>query len=156
MQMVIGKKSVDVSPQKSDGTFPTQVEDQAGLQAGVTLVNGTTYFYVLDAQRPCPLQSFHIKWDSAAILTVTLEKSNLVDVTAYSTTAGDWIEDDSADLLIDKTSGTVTGTSLAVAGGTAGGATFKHKFAAFIRTRLKVVVGGTGGVVRVAAVGKDT
>lgn len=156
MQMVVGKKAVDVRPRKSDGTYPTQAEDQSGLAAGVTLVNGTTYFYVMDAQRPCPLQSFHIKWDNAVALTITWENSNLVDVNEYSTTAGDWIEEDSTtDLTINKTVGTVTGTSLAVTAGTAGGATFKHKFAGFLRTRLKVVVGGTGGVVRVAAVGKD-
>lgn len=155
MQLVVGTKAVDVRPVKSDGTFPTDKEDQAGLQAGVTLANSTTYFYVMDAQRPCPLQSFHVKWDSAVAATFTWENANLVNVTNYSTTAGEWVEEDSTtDLTINKSVGTVTGTSLAVTAGTAGGATFKHKFAGFLRTRLKAVV-TTGGVVRVAAVGKD-
>lgn len=155
MQAVVNKKSVDIRPQKTDGTFPTDAEDQAGLQAGVALVTGSTYVYLLDAPKACPLQQFHVKWDSSAALTITLEKCSLIGVADTSTTAGDWIEEDSTtDLTIDKSVGTVTGTSLGVTAGNAGGATFTWKFASSLRTRLKIVA-TTGGTVRVAAVGKD-
>jgi hypothetical protein len=154
--IIVNAKGSDVRPQKSDGTFPSDAENQAQLAPGVTLVAGSTYFYLLDAPRNSGTQGFHIKFDNAIALTVTLEHTNLVDVSAVSTTAGDWQEEDSTtDLTINKSVGTLTGTSLAITAGTAGSASFVWKFAAAIRTRLKIVVGGTGGVVRVAAVAKD-
>lgn len=126
-------------------------------KAGYTLVAGTTYYYYLGNQsKEAAFQSVHLKWDAAAVLTITIEDSNLDDVLSYSVTAGEWIKEDPSTAYVGGSGGvTVTNATVAVAGGTAGGCMFHLGLMGSLRTRVKVVVGGTGGVVRVAACHKE-
>jgi hypothetical protein len=153
----------DVYPIKSDGTKG----DRDGIEAkasGYTLASSTSYYYDLGpSSREGAFQSVHVKWDSAAILTITIEDSNFTDVTVYDTTAGNWLlENPSTAYIANKSTdastggSTVTNATVAVAGGTAGGCFFNIGMTGAMRTRLKIAVGGTGGVVRVSVATKES
>ena len=79
-----------------------------------------------------------------------------IEVSDHNTVAGTWLAEDPTDAFVatDGAGTTATNGVVAVAGGTAGGAMW-HVDTAARRTRLKVVVGGTGGEVRVATWGKE-
>lgn len=104
-----------------------------------TLLSGATYYYPLsDGKATCI--SAQIEWDAAAILTITFEDCNFNEISNHSAVAGKWIP---------------SALTASAAGGSAGGAIFNVADLATRRQRLKVVVGGTGGQVRVARHGKD-
>lgn len=147
---------------------------------GCTLASGTTYYVPFAAQHaPTPSETPYLelalRWDAAAILTVTIESTVyspfsvgttvngpvlLSDFHDSSTAPGFWVPETATSLpaaqyLGSGTGGaTFTAPSLAVAGGTAGGGIFRLFNYGSRRGRLKVVVGGTGGVVRFGAWGK--
>jgi hypothetical protein len=134
--------------------------DNAGAnpnQSGYTLVAGTTYYYPLGrGVKEAPYISASVKWDASAILTITVEDTNFTDVSNTSTTAGDWEkENPSTAYVAADGNATVTAATVVVPGGTAGGCCYNLGFIGSLRARLKIVVGGTGGVVRVAQNMKD-
>ena len=146
----------DIIPIKSDGTKLDRFGKDPN-QAGYTLANGATYYYLVGAPaKESPYQAVHLMWDSAAILTITIEESCFADVSPNSTTAGQWVPNNNPNAYIshDATSSWVAATGT-VAGGTAGGAVINLALTGGLRTRVKVVVGGTGGVVRAAMNAKD-
>jgi hypothetical protein len=153
-------KGLDVAPVKSDGT---RLDHSTGIDpgiAGYTLVHDTTYYYDLGPLvKEATHQSVHCKWDASIILTsISIEDSNLPDVSLTSATAGDWIHEDPTNAYVAAVGGTATKATVAVAGGSAGGCVFHLHgmgLSESARCRLKVVVAGTGGVLRVATAGKD-
>lgn len=146
----------DIFPIKSDGTKL----DRSGVEpslTGYTLASGQTYYYPVDhGTADCGNVAIHVKWDNAAILTITVEDTCFTDVLGYSTTAGEWEKENNTSAYVAADGGaTVTAMTVTVPGGTAGGCLFNLGFLGSMRCRLKIVVGGTGGVVRVAANQKD-
>lgn len=144
-----------VAPIKSDGTLQT---DEKG-RGNYTLTSGTTYYYPLGGAG-APLIGAHVQWDASIVITsITVEDSNFGDDEApiTSSTAGDWIDEDPSTAFVGLVGAGATATNgvVAVTGGAAGGAMFHIANSGARRTRLKVVVGATGGVLRAAAWGKD-
>ncbi len=147
-----------VTPIKSDGTVETMDATELGRGA-FTLASGTTYYFPIacgDARNV----SVHLQCDAAIILTsATIEDCNFpeVDVTNYSSTAGHWIDEDPSTAFVGLVGTGYTHSSgvVAVAGGAAGGAMWHVADVGARRMRLKVVVGGTGGEVRVATWAKE-
>lgn len=129
----------------SDGT------DMKNGKNGVTLASGATYFILIGGDAAL-VTSFHLQWDNAIILTsVAVEDSNNPDVTLYSAAAGEWIKQNPTTGYIGGTGSggmTVTDWTAAVAGGTAGGGMWHFGNSGARLTRIKIVVGGTGGVVK--------
>lgn len=158
MGRIIRANGSDVAPIKSDGTSTSTPNGKQGY----TLLSGTTYYYPLGGNS-APLESCHVQWDASIIITaITIEDTNFDDVTNYSATSGEWISENPSTAYISTTShnastggATVTASTIAVAGGTAGGCMYHLGNTGAKRTRLSVVVGGTGGVLRVATHGKD-
>ncbi|HEY6037919.1 MAG TPA: hypothetical protein VIV58_26750, partial [Kofleriaceae bacterium] len=124
-----------------------------------------------------PTVGVHVKWDAGIVITsAKIEESCLpkfqnnnsasgtVDISDTSLAKGDWIvwPLPAANVSVisdDASTGGATYTAatgvLAVAGGTAGGAVFHLPDQSTNRLRLVVVVGGTGGVLRVGEHRKD-
>ncbi len=122
---------------------------------GVVLANGTTY-YVPFGGEASTLNDVHIQWDAAIILTsVEVEFSCNPDVNPWTGTAGEFVKNNLVGAFgsLQASSGTVTALTLAVAGGTAGGAVWNVAVGAR-RGRLKVVVGATGGRMKFTTNGK--
>lgn len=147
-----------VRPIKSDGVAQQESAVEFG-RGTYTLASGTTYFYQLNGGNS-PLLSAHLQWDAAIVLTsVTVEDCNFGtdEVALHSDNAGEWIDEDPASAFVgtDGAGVTVTAGVIAVAGGAVGGAMIHVADTGARRTRLKVVVGGTGGELRVATWGKE-
>jgi len=142
---------------------------------GVTLASGTTYFFPFGSWKASvPAESAtvstHFRWDSAIIVTLTLETCNFpttwqpadsrgpVDVSDFDTTAGNWMQENPTSGVYVSGSGsgglTATNLTLVVAGGTAGGSTINLGNFGMRRGRWRAVVGGTGGLMRCAIWGK--
>jgi hypothetical protein len=139
---------------------------------GCLLLANTVYYFPF-AMKDSGVNSVHMQWDANIILTsAIIEDSNLpayfggaetVDVTDYSAALGAWMQENPTTSYVtvtDSTGGTggatVTNGSIAVAGGTAGGAMYNISAIGSRRGRLHVVVAGTGGVLRVHTHGKST
>jgi hypothetical protein len=155
MSKVLSPFGTDIAPIKSDGTL-LERKDEAS-QAGYALANGATYYYELArVGMAAPYQSFHVKWDIAAILTITVESSCFSDVNAWSTVAGEWEKEDPTTAYVAHDgNSTVVNATVSVPGGTVGGCLYHVAQTGALRTRLKILVGGTGGVVRVAGCAKE-
>lgn len=140
-------------PHSPDPYLPIYKSDATLLQQGrngVTLTSGTTYYVAFGAEGAL-IQSVHLQWDPALILTaVTVEDSNNPDAAIASATAGEWIQEDPATAYVGGIGNlTVTNLTLAVAGGAAGGAMIHLGNLGSLRQRLKIVVGGTGGIIKI-------
>ena len=149
-----------ITPIKSDGVVQVESATEFGRGA-FTLASGTTYFYPLGGQ-DSPFLSAHCQWDASIIITsITLEDCNFPDGTSgvewHDDAAGEWIDEDPTSAFVgtDGAGVTVTNGVVAVAGGAQGGCLFHMADTGARRTRLKVVVGGTGGEMRVAAWAKE-
>jgi hypothetical protein len=167
----------------TDGTFATRADGSAGGPSGNlgsmgrSLAANTTYYVVAgNADAPAPAMTelicWHFKWDANVIVTLTIEMSCFadfiqgnrhgpVDVSNNNVVAGNWIQENPSSAVISTTStdastggATVTNSTIAVAGGTAGGCTLQVGNVGARRVRMKAVVAGTGGVVRAAFNGK--
>lgn len=136
-----------------------------GAGAGVTLANGITYMFPFGGAES-PLESIHCKWDAAIIITsITIEDCNFpkradgaggVDVADDDTTAGSWIDEDPSTAFVGTVGAgtTVVNGVVGVPGGAAGGCMFHLGNFGARRGRIKVVVGATGGLLRVWGHGK--
>ena len=136
---------------------PVRVEVEVNI--GTKLLPATTYYFT-NGQEASTLTSFHIHWDAAAILTITVEDSNMSHgVSAdHDTTPGYWTQQNPSTAYVAISpagSGAATNATVAVAGGTSGSAMIHFTNTASSRLRLKVVVGATGGTVIVATYGKE-
>lgn len=143
-----------IQPIKSDGTLAVEATGRGKY----TLTSGTTYYAIIGGPDAFTL-SAHVQWDASIIITsVTVEDCNfgMSDASDYSSTAGDWIDEDPTTAFVGLVGAGASHTNgvVAVTGGAAGGAMLHVADTGSIRTRLKIVVGGTGGVIRIAASGK--
>lgn len=141
---------------------------------GVTLTNGITYVFPMGAYHaPVPSQSWvlgmQLRWDNAIAFNANLEECNFpalwpfdnaqgaVDVADSSLVVGNWIPIRPAAGYVEVAGGgTYTPATgiIAVAAGQAGGCTINLSLWGMARARLKIAVGGTGGLVRCALNGK--
>lgn len=155
-----------VTPIKSDGTTETEDATEFGL-GSYTLASGTTYYYPLGGA-DSPFISAHVQWDASIVITsITVEDCNFPEprglaqatgeVAWHDDAAGQWIDEDPSTAFVgsDGAGVTVTNGVVAVAGGAQGGCMIHVTDTAARRTRLKVVVGGTGGELRVATWSKE-
>lgn len=152
--MQVARVDPNVQPVSAAGS---KIERRADGSA--TLTNGTTYYYELGGE-DTEYQSVHIKWDATIVLTsIEVEDSNFPDVTGVDATAGNWVKANPAtgiwDVFAVGAGATVTASTTAVTGGAAGGVVYNRRHGNTRRSRLKVVVGATGGVLRVAVHGKS-
>ncbi len=125
-----------------------------------TLASGTNYF----VEVPCSdagLVHVLLQGDAALILTsVTIEETDLdgKDALVITDTTGTWlVTDDTRITAKAEGAGWTIGANdiAAVAGGAAGAASFNISDVGARRMRVKIVVGGTGGEVRVSFWGKE-
>lgn len=145
-------------------------------QQGCTLVLSTTYVFPFGAPRSAvpaesPLVAAFVRWDAAAILTITVEtaivpaawlgadpRAGTPQLTDFDATAGFWLPQNPPTAYVPVVGGTVgtgaTAMTVSVAGGAAGGCEFDLGNFGARRGRVKIVVGATGGVVRVGVHGK--
>ena len=135
---------------KSDGTKPLM----DALTGYNTLASGSTYYFELTGPRDL-LCSAHLQWDSAIILTsVVMEDTNLPGsvASAYSSTAGNWLTENPTTAYIPVTGAgvTVSNATVAATGGAAGACMINIADQGSYRQRIKVVVAGTGGLLRCA------
>lgn len=130
-----------------------------------TLTAGATYYYILGGP-DAPFISGHLTaYASAAaangliITSATVQDCDHAeqDVPNHSAVVGEWIsEDPSAGFVgADGVGWSATSGVLATTGAGLGGARFNISESAAFRTRLAVVVGATGGPLRVSSHGKD-
>lgn len=138
-----------LQPTKSDGTKPTESEF-----GKYTLEASTTYYYSVPSDDA--LLAIHLTSYTAGLVitSATVQDSchNERDATLTSSTAGDWISESPSTAYVgtDGTGWSVSSGVVASAGSALGGALWHLADTGAQRTRLRVVVGGTGGVVRVS------
>lgn len=147
-----------ITPIKSDGTEEVQDATEFG-RGSFTLEASTTYFFPLGGQ-DTPCTSVHLQHDAAiAITSATVESCNFPETESSNVddTAGTWFgwAPSTAYVPVDGATTTATNGVVAVVAGNPGGAMWSVADLGCRRTRLKVVVGATGGEVRVAGWGKE-
>lgn len=166
--------SSNIDAIKSDGTVINANRIMTGgslTVLGCTLASGTTYYFPFGSQRSAvpaetSLATVQLRWDAAAVLTITVETTVFpatpqggdprgpAQLSDFDTTAGMWLQQNPSSAYVPATGGTPTAMTVAVAGGSAGGCEFDLGNLGARRGRVKVVVGGTGGVVRCGIHGK--
>ncbi len=124
-----------------------------------TLEATKTYVYEIGGPDAAYL-STSFAWDAGIVITsITAEDCDwpAVDVPPFATANTDWFDEDPAAAFVaTKGAGvTVTAGVVAVAGGAVGGCRYNIGQTGALRTRFIVVVGATGGKLRVAAHGKN-
>lgn len=145
-----------IRPIDQNGATP----DTEGPQGTFTLTAGTTYYYVLGGAAT-PLESIQITGYTAGLIitSATIQDCNHGEneVTDKSSTAGEWVNEDPSTgfVGVDGTGWTASNSVVAAAGTGVGGAMFHVGDTGAARTRLEVVVGGTGGKARVSGHAKD-
>jgi hypothetical protein len=146
----------------SSGTpvSPAPNADAVVVGRGVyTLTNGTTYFFPLGGQ-DSRIIGVHLQHDTAIVITsATIEDTCMAEaeLTDYDTQAGGWIDEDPSTAFVGTKGANTTATNgvVAVTGGAGGGAMWHIADTGARRTHLKVVVGATGGEVRLGVWGKE-
>ncbi len=142
---------------------------------GCTLASGTTYYFPLGAPKAaataeCALTAVAVRWDAAIILTSVQIETTIFPATSSpgdgrgptllsdfeNATPGYWLLQNPTTAYVPVTGGTQTPSTMTVtvAGGSAGGCEFDLGNFGARRARVKIVVAGTGGVVRVGVHGK--
>lgn len=138
-----------LKPIKSNGTSPSE-----GLPGQYVLEAGATYYYHIPSDDE--LFAVHLVGYTAGLVitSATIQDSNCDarDVALISSTAGEWISETPSTAYVgtDGTGWSAVNGVVASAGSALGGALWHVVESGAARTRLKVVVGGTGGTVRVA------
>ena len=147
-----------ITPIDSNGNIPAPAL-QTGPGAYTLLANTTYHFPLGGSDRP--FQSVHLTGYTAAALvtTATIKDCNhaRVDVSDFDTTAGHWPSETPTDayVAVDGTGWSMSSAGVAAAVGTGVGCALWHITpTGAARTRLTVVVGGTGGVFRCSGAGK--
>lgn len=144
-----------IVPRIADGTEVT-----LGKQRGVfTLSANTTYYYVFGGAAASRQHVHMTGYTSGLVITsATIQTcSRGEDVSHTSTVTGEWVPEDPAagDAQVVGTGWTSATAIVAASGAGIGGASFLLSDWGASRTRLEVVVGGTGGDLAVAWHGKE-
>lgn len=140
-----------ITPIDSNGAQVTTIVGHGRF----TLTAGTTYYYVVGRTAGAH-QSVTLTGHTAGLIitsaTIQDTDHSEIDYTNSDATAGIWINEDPSGgfVPVDGTGWTVTNCVVAAAGTGAGGARWNLGEDAATRTRLAVVVGGTGGDVTVS------
>lgn len=142
--------SVEIANRSITGTFNNGSE---------TLTNGTTYYFPIGSAGAL-VESVQVIWDSSIVITsIQIEDSNIEGIsTTTAGNPGEWIPENPTTGAYIATEGagvTVTGATIAVAGGAAGGAMIHLGNIGSKICRLAVVVGGTGGRLQIFPHGKE-
>lgn len=146
---------------------PIDVADVAlnpteGARGRYTLTNGRTYRFIIGGAEAA-LQSVHLTGYTSGLVitTATIQTCDHAEseVTDSDTTVGHWINEDPPSPAFVAFDGTgwaagATPSVITAAGSGVGGARWNLADNAATRTALTVVVGGTGGDVRVSCGGK--
>lgn len=145
-----------IVPTQANGIQAADTPSGSTFGKGFVLAANTTYYAYLGGAEAAALAA-QIRWDAAIVLTsVAIEDCVFNDVPKLDTVLGNWIKQDATPPVKANSTagGTVTGQTLAVAGGTAGGCTFSLHLWGNKRARMAIVVGATGGAVRVGGASK--
>lgn len=142
-----------ITPTKSDGTNPD--EHGRGIY---TLTAGATYVYILGGAS-APFAHVHLTgYTAGAIITATVQTATHqdLDVTDTNLTVGEWVSETPADgdVQVDGTGWTSSAAVVSADGTGPGGASWHLSDWPPFRTRIKIVVGGTGGDFRLSWHGK--
>ncbi len=151
-----------IAPIEDDGT-PVEPGSESTFEnaRGVyTLEANSTYYFILPLGGSTMID-VHLTHDAEIVITLAqLEtcshaKSDVSD--SHAEGDGSWIAQDppSAYVAVAGADTSATGAIVAVAGGTAGGASWQGSDVASERARLAVATGASGGEVRVSLCGKD-
>ncbi len=151
--------STPVAPYNASGTEQPLINSSTLGKGAVSLLNGVTYFFPLGGQDASVI-SAHVRWDSSIVITsITIEDCNesADEVSLYADAAGEWIDEDPSTAFVgsDGAGTTVMNGVVGVAGGAQGGCMFHMDGTGARRTRLKVVVGATGGDMKVSPWAKE-
>jgi hypothetical protein len=143
-----------VPPIKSDGTAPAEVE-----RGKYALEAGATYYYPISTESSETASAHLTSYTAALVITsATIQDCNHDDerVSITSSVGGEWISEapSTGYVPVDGTGWSATSSVVASAGSAVGGAMWHIGYTGAGRTRLKVVVGGTGGTVRVSRYAK--
>ena len=165
--------SSNIDAVRADGApFPAMRDGQPSGY-GVTLAAATVYYFPVGAPKaPVPAEAgivaVHLRWGAALIGVFTIEDScfpattspgdgrGVADVTDFDQGPGNWIPENPnpGNVTVSVTAGaTANGTTVTVAGGTAGGCMY-HVVLGSRRMRVKAAVGATGDLVRAGVHGK--
>ncbi len=126
-----------------------------------------TWFFALGGEAS-PLTSCHLRWDAALVGTITLWDANLppyktdmgngtVDISLFDVSAGAWVQENPTTAYVGISpagAGTATNLTIAIPGGTAGGAMIHMGNFGAKRARIQLVV-STAGLIRVSPHGKS-
>lgn len=153
MSYTVNRTYVDVK--KSDGTWLSF----AGGRGMFQLASGTTYYFILPVGASV-LADVHLTHDDAIVITTaTLEVCGHApsEVDDVSTLGGEWIAQgaSNATVAVDGANTSATDAVVTTTGGAAGGAQWSCPAMTAPRERLAVVVGATGGAVRLSFTGKE-
>lgn len=151
-----------ITPIKSDGTTPTFAPGADATLTGrgvYTLVAGQTYYFPLPVGGSS-MYDVHLQHDAAiAITSATIETSSMgeSEVSNISAVAGAWMDQDPSTAFVATVGAGTTATNgvVAVVAGNVGGADWQVSATGAARSRLEVVVGATGGEVRLGFCGKE-
>lgn len=145
-----------VRPVKSDGT-----DAAAGGGRGMfTLAASTTYYAVLNPEDALVVGAHLTGYTAGLVLTsVTVEMCShgKDEASDYDSTSGNWIPQNppAAYVPVVGSGWTATAASVASTGSAVGGCWFDLSEMGARRCRLKIVVGSTGGDVRISTGGKQ-
>jgi hypothetical protein len=151
-----------VTPLKSDGSLEVHDGSETTFATGrgvFTLAALTTYYFPLPVGASS-IFDCHLTHDAVIVLTSAKIAScshAAKDVSDVSVVGGEWIDQDPSTAFVGTVGAGTTATNgvAAVAGGTAGGCNWLVSGFGAERGRLEVVVGATGGEVRVSFTGKE-
>lgn len=125
-----------------------------------TFASGTIYYYVWGGAS-APTQHVHLTGYTAGLVitsaTIQTCSQPREEVSDTSEVTGEWINEDPADgdARVDGTGWSSSTAIVAASGAGVGGASWHLREWGPLRTRLKVVVGATGGDASVAWAGKE-
>lgn len=143
-----------IPPMKvSDGTLLTVEANNPGRY---TLLASTTYVYIIGASTPTISGLQMTGYDAALVLTSATIQDTMhaeAEITNTNTVVGDWVNEDptTAFVAVDGTGWAASNRVVTVAGSGLGGAVWQLPDFCAYRMRLIVVVGATGGRLRVSA-----
>lgn len=169
-----GRDNIDAIRTDTGATVGANINGNDPTLFGVTLTNGVTYVFPFGGDRsPTPAETHitvaQLRWDNAIAFTAVVEECNFprqspsdsaqgfADVADHNTTIGNWIPIKPPDAYVEVVGGgtyTIATGIIAVAAGQAGGCTINLSLWGSRRGRVRMVVGGTGGLVRCAVNGK--
>lgn len=153
--------SIAIPLKQTDGS-PAATANSLGV-GSVTLLSGTRYLVLLAGADQTVLGA-HIQWDASILFTSITVEDCSIPIEAFAsdankgllvTTSGVWIPEKPTTAYVatapdPSATLTVTNGVIALTSGQAGGAHFHIVDTGAERTRLNILVGATGGVVRIA------